>query len=195
MRPQPNRPIQTHPRIHLSTLHSPLLSTLHPPLSTLLPRPLRPLRPAGHEAGTPGWLDQLEVGMTLQKTPDGSFVFLRCKGTGGVNQPAARAQQLGGAFQDVMLADRTAGDVRLAPMKARFLFLAKHALAGTGRIDDHPIKRAGPACGQPPRRFAEHQGVRARPSAPNCGARPRHAHDRCRWRPTGPLRPAERLRA
>ena len=78
-------------------LSGPGLSTLPPaaagaPPFTLHLRPFRPHRLTPHEAWTPGRLDQLEVGMILQKTPDGSFVFLRCKGAGSVDKPSARPQ-------------------------------------------------------------------------------------------------------
>ena len=67
-------------------------------------------------------------------------------------------------MEDLPLAQRAAQDVGLAPVVARLVVFAEHALAGAGRVDHHPVEASGPAGRQPLRRLVEHQRIRGAPA-------------------------------
>ena len=111
--------------------------------------------------GEPGSIHdfRLEIGVALQESRQGHLVLLGGKGAGGVHQTAAGADQLGAVVEDLRLTAGAHLHGLLAPVGDGGLFLAEHALAGAGGVDEDPVEFAGEPLGQDGGVFVGHQAV------------------------------------
>ena len=97
--------------------------------------------------------------MRLQKSADGTLVFRRCKGAGGVDQASAGLEHAGDLRKNFLLAGCTVGDCVLAPVRDGGFFFAEHAFAGTGGIHQNAVKAVVEVLGQLLRRFVQNKSV------------------------------------
>ena len=79
----------------------------------------------------------------LQRLGDDQFVLLRRKGAGGVDDAPARSAQLHGLAQQGALTRRHARVALGTDAKRQAAITPQRALAGTGRVDQDAIERAG----------------------------------------------------
>ena len=121
------------------------------------------VNPVGTAGGKPrgAHLYQMKVRVGVEEPGHSALIFLRGKGTGGVDQTAAGPQHHGGGFQNLILPPGAHQHRLHAPVGHGGGLLAEHALTGTGRIHQNAVKIAGEPLLQPFGVFVEHQGVGA----------------------------------
>ena len=83
---------------------------------------------------------QAEPAVPPQKSRDGAFIFLRGKGTGGVDHTAARTEHGRGIVKNLCLAPGAHPYMGLAPLLPGSLVLAEHAFAGTRCVHHNLVK-------------------------------------------------------
>ena len=125
-----------------------------------LQRMFHPFRMSRREPAVKGgFAHRMKIGMQLQKCPDGSLIFLRCKRTCGVHQRPAGQQHPGRRFQNALLPFCTVLHIVRAPLFTRLRVFAEHPLTGAGSVHHDPVKECRKPLRQPIRRLVGHHCV------------------------------------
>ena len=121
----------------------------------------RVVNPVGTAGGKPGGIHlyHMELRVGVEEPGHGALVFLRGKGTGGVDETAAGPQHDGSGFQNLILPPGAHQHRLHAPVGHGGGLLAEHTLAGTGSVHQNAVKIAGEPLLQPFGVFVEHQSV------------------------------------
>ena len=97
--------------------------------------------------------------MAFQEIGNSHLIFFRCKGAGGVYQPATGTNQFGGIVENVSLTAGAHFHSFLAPVGNGSCLFAEHTLTGAGGIHQNPVKEIRKSLCQDFGIFVGDQGV------------------------------------